>query len=545
MKSPPFFHTAWKGGVLVKRKTYGIFFLLLLLLGGACVSLGRAATQEEYVAAAGNQGLYRLDVAQGRGTIYDRNLSPLVGGKTQYVAAVAPTIEAIGALETVTQGQYREQLALALENGKPFQVTLETPVEDPRVDVFQVPRRYEEEQLAPHIVGYLDSLGRGASGVELAMDDVLAQYGGEISVTYQVDAVGRAIAGMRRQVTNTLQDTEGGVALTLDSSIQQLVQEAAQSLEKGAVVVTKVPTCEILALASVPDFSPLELEEATVGEDSPLINRGFSAYAPGSVWKLVTAAALLEEGMGELTTTCTGTLSVEGLDFHCINSTAHGEVDLQRALEQSCNCYFIHAAQLLGGEKILSLAARLGFGEAQEFGRGLWTASGTLPTRATLSNARALANFSFGQGELTVTPLQLCAMMNTLVSGGTYTSPSLIAGLVDEGKEQTPLTPSNQRKEQVLSVETASTLGQILLSAAQVGTGRPGEPEGVSVGIKTGTAQTGVQEGEEELLHFWYCGFVSGAGGPRYCITVLAESTPDDRGAAARVFRQVAAALGA
>ena len=240
----------------MKRKTYGIFFLLLLLLGGACVSLGRAATQEEYVVAAGNQGLYRLDVAQGRGTIYDRNLSPLVGGKTQYVAAVAPTIEAIGALETVTQGQYREQLALALENGKPFQVTLETPVEDPRVDVFQVPRRYEEEQLAPHIVGYLDSLGRGASGVELAMDDVLAQYGGEISVTYQVDAVGRAIAGMRRQVTNTLQDTEGGVALTLDSSIQQLVQEAAQSLEKGAVVVTKVPTCEILALASVPDFPP-------------------------------------------------------------------------------------------------------------------------------------------------------------------------------------------------------------------------------------------------------------------------------------------------
>ena len=136
-------------------------------------------------------------------------------------------------------------------------------------------------------------------------------------------------------------------------------------------------------------------------------------------------------------------------------------------------------------------------------------------------------------------------MMNTLVSGGTYTSPSLIAGLVDEGKEQTPLTPSNQRKEQVLSVETASTLGQILLSAAQAGTGRPGAPEGVSVGIKTGTAQTGVQEGEEELLHFWYCGFVSGAGGPRYCITVLAESTPDDRGAAARVFRQVAAALGA
>ena len=527
----------------MKKKAYVLFLLLLALLGAACASILRAGNRQEYVAVAGTQGLYRLDVASARGTIYDRELSPLVGGETELVAAVAPTIEAIGALEKATGGRYRERLALALENGKPFQLVLDSPVEDPRIDLFEVPRRYGEDQLAPHVIGYLDSQGRGASGVELAMDDALARYGGEISVTYQVDAVGRVIAGMERQVKNTLENAGGGVALTLDRGIQQAAEKAAQRLGKGVVVVTQVPSCQILALASVPDFSPLELGKASQEEDSPLVNRGFSAYAPGSVFKLVAAAVLLEEGMGDLTYRCEGAVDVAGMDFHCIDGKPHGEVGLQEALERSCNCYFIHAARLLGGEKLLSMARSLGFGQAQEFGRGLWASAGTLPTLETLSSPRALANFSFGQGELTATPLQLCAMVNAIASGGTYTSPSLILGLVDEGRELTPQVPLNQRKEQAMTVETANTLRDMLFSAASQGTGSPGRPEGSLVGIKTGTAQTGAFQGEEELLHFWYCGFVSGETGPRYCVAVLAESTPDDQGAAAQAFRQIASYL--
>ena len=214
----------------MKKRIYGVLGLLLALLGAACVSLARISTGEEYVAAAGAQSLYRLDVARARGAIYDRDLSPLVGGQTQYVAAVAPTIQAIGALEQATGGQYRNQLALALENGRPFKLILEEPVEDPRIDVFQVPQRYREDQLAPHLIGYLDSTGGGAAGIELAMDDVLRQYEGEISVIYRVDAVGRAIAGEERQVVDTMEEAVGGVALTLDEEIQRLVQREAQKL---------------------------------------------------------------------------------------------------------------------------------------------------------------------------------------------------------------------------------------------------------------------------------------------------------------------------
>lgn len=527
----------------MKKKVYGVAVVLMVLLFAACVSIFRAIHGEEYVAAAGAQSLYRLDIAQVRGTIYDCDLVPLVGGETEYVAAVAPTIEAIGALETATQGQYRDQLAVALENGRPFQLTLDAPVEGPCIDVFQVPQRYSEDQLAPHIIGYLDSLGSGAAGIELAMNDVLELYEGEVSATYRVDAVGRAIAGEEPQVVNTLREAKGGVVLTLDSQIQQLVQDAAQELDQGAVVVTEVPGCEIRAVASVPDFDPLDLGDAAQQEDSPLVNRAFSAYAPGSVFKLVTAAALLEEGLQDTTFTCVGSLNAGGLQFHCIDNTAHGELDLEGALAKSCNCYFISAARVLGGQKVLSMAYNLGFGQAEEFGRGLWSASGDLPTLEDLSNARALANFSFGQGELTTTPLQLCAMMNTIASGGTYTSPKLIQGLVDENLEVTEVESSASQTMRVMKTTTAKTLQKALIATAEEGTARPGAPEEGVVGIKTGTAQTGVYEGEEELLHFWYCGFVCDENGLRYCVTVLKESATEDGGATARVFQEVAQGL--
>lgn len=527
----------------MKKKVYGLAAALMALLVAACVSIIRVTHGEEYVAAAGSQSLYRLDVAQVRGSIYDCQLVPLVGGETEYVAAVAPTIEAIGALETATQGQYRDRLAVALENGRPFQLTLDKPVEDSHIDVFSVPQRYGENQLAPHIIGYLDSLGSGAAGIELAMNDVLELYEGEVSVTYRVDAVGRAIAGEEPQVVNTLKEAKGGVVLTLDSRIQELVQDAAQELDQGAVVVTEVPDCEIRAVASVPDFDPLDLGDAAQQEDAPLVNRAFSAYAPGSVFKLVTAAVLLEEGLGDTTFTCVGSLNAGGLQFHCINNTSHGEMDLEGALEKSCNCYFINAARVLGGQKVLSMAYNLGFGQAEEFGRGLWSASGDLPALEDLSNARALANFSFGQGQLTATPLQLCAMMNAIASGGTYTTPRLIEGLVDENLEVTEVESSTSQAMRVMKTATAKTLQKALIATAEEGTAQPGAPEEGVVGIKTGTAQTGVYEGEEELLHFWYCGFVCDDTGPRYCVTVLKESSPEDGGATARVFQKVAQGL--
>ena len=94
-----------------------------------------------------------------------------------------------------------------------------------------------------------------------------------------------------------------------------------------------------------------------------------------------------------------------------------------------------------------------------------------------------------------------------------------------------------------MKASTAQALREALLSAAREGTGSPGAPENGTAGIKTGTAQTGVYEEGEELLHFWYCGFVCDSSGPRWCVAVLKESSQADGGVAARVFQQVAEGL--
>lgn len=543
----------------MRKKAYGLFIVYLLFLAAAVYSIAHVSGGTEYVAAAAGQSMYKLDVAKSRGTIYDRNLVSLAGGTKKRVAAVAPTIEAVGLLEKVTGGKYRDRLAAALEDGKPFLLELDTgpradrsrswnamvrKLDSPCIDVFSVPERYSKDQLAPHVIGYLDGLGGGASGIELAMDDALSGWKGEASVTYQVDAMGRVMAGGEKQVENTLETSQGGVALTLDSDIQRLAEQAGRGLGKGAVVITQAPGCEIVALASFPDFSPLDIGKAAKEEDSPLINRAFCAYAPGSVFKLAPAAAKLESGGEGQAFTCTGAINAGGMMFHCYNGDPHGEVDLRGALEKSCNCYFIQCVRSLGGQPVLNAAYNLGLGVEQEFGRGLFSAAGSLPEAEELQNPRALANFAFGQGETTVTPVQMCGLVNAIASGGVYSSPKLILGSVSPQMELTPLRPVTDRSVRVMNASTAQTLQAAMEGAVQNGTARPGKPNSCVAGAKTGTAQTGVYENGQELLHFWYCGYVKDETGPRYCITVLSESTPDDKGAAARAFRQIAQGLG-
>ncbi len=527
----------------MKRKAYRIFFCLMLLLCTAVFSIRNVLGGAEYVTAAGRQSIYELNVAKTRGAIYDCHLVPLTGAETVQVAAVAPTIESIGALEKATEGKNRKRLAAALENGKPFSMELTEPVEDNCIDLFRVQKRYEEDQLAPHIIGYTDAGGNGVSGIEYAMDDLLSQSRGEITLYYRVDALGRVIAGANRRIVNTIEDSQAGVALTLDSEIQKIVENASKRLQKGAVVVTEVPNGEIRGIASVPSFSPYDLGKASKDPDSPLLNRAFSAYSPGSVFKLVTAAQQIEQHGDTYDFVCTGSINAGGMLFHCFDGDPHGKVNLQTALEKSCNCYFISAARALGSQSVLEMAYNLGFGASMEFGRGLYSDQGVLPGPDSLENARALANFSFGQGELTVTPLQVAGMINAIASGGEYSSPKLIEGTVDREQRLTPAAPANQKKLRVMKRSTALKLQEYLESTARQGTGQAGAPTGLTCGIKTGTAQTGSFQNGQELLHFWYTGYLCDEGGPRYTVTVLRESVLEDNGVTAGVFREIASAL--
>ena len=231
---------------------------------------------------------------------------------------------------------------------------------------------------------------------------------------------------------DTYSRARDGVVLTLDKEIQIALEEACAAIDKGAAVVLDCKTGDILASASFPAVDPNHLDECLADEDAPFVNRALSAYAPGSVFKLFVAAAALEEGVDyRAVYDCTGSIEVDGMEFACYDGKAHGEVNMHTALRKSCNGYFVQLLEQIGSETVLQMVHALGFESPLELASGISSDAGTLPSAQTLQNARARANFSFGQGETTVSPLQLAAAVNAIAAGGVYTAPRLVYGYAD------------------------------------------------------------------------------------------------------------------
>ena len=528
-----------------ERRVVALFTIMMCgLMAGLLGVAGASFHGEELAQAAARQSTYELTVARSRGDFYDCTGQKLTSRGEKALAAVAPTIEAAASMNQIAQGEYRETIAAALSNGAPFlaSVPLGTDSSD-GIDVFTVSQRYEEEQLASNLIGYVDGSGSGAAGLERAFDSVLKQEG-SLTVTSSVDAVNRVMDASSREISDTRQEAERGVVLTLDRRIQQIAEDACRDvLEKGAVVVMDVHTGEIRALVSLPSLHPNNLAADLENEDSPLINKAFSAYSAGSVFKLVSAAAALEAGIPpEYAYTCTGSIQVQGQGFKCFNGIDHGTVTMEDAIAQSCNGYFVSLMQQVPQQDFLAMAKSLGFGVSCVFADGFSTDSGVLPSEDSLKSLKALANFSFGQGELTVTPVQVAAMTAAIANGGTYREPSLVTGIQNlQNGEYEWMQPGGDQ-EQVMSQKTASQIRSFMEKAAAEGTASSGQPETVTVGAKTGTAQTGQYSGDTELVHLWYTGYFP-AEAPQYAVTVLRADSSENTKECAQVFRTIAQEL--
>ena len=211
------------------------------------------------------------------------------------------------------------------------------------------------------------------------------------------------------------------------------------------------------------------------------------------------------------------------------------KVNLRGALEQSCHTYFIELGRLLGAQRIRKMAETLGFGTATQLAPGLQGASGTLPDAAALENPGELATFSFGQGALTVTPLQITAMMNTVANGGVYRTPAFVQGIVDADGTLTGQTRAADTRT-VFDAATARVLRSMLASVVSEGIGSEAQPKTGTAGGTTGTAPTGqYDENGEELLNYWFSGFYP-ADDPRYTITVLQDGILKPETSSAAIF---------
>lgn len=527
------------------KRTVALFVTLMLMLSALTVRLAsQAAPKNSLARAAAVHGSYTVEINSTRGTIYDSKMKPLVNNTPAYYALVAPDKEDIprqltGLTPFVSDVKLLEK---KLGAGAPFSIEVSNPnVNIKGVTVVSSVKRYSDN-MAPQLIGYLDGGGKGVSGIEKALNDALSKYKKELFGYYPVNAAGTRLAGLSTEICSEGSDS-GGVVLTIDRDIQLSAQQAAAKyLGTGAIVVMDPKDGDILALASVPAFSPNRLDEAVKADGSPMINRAFSAYNLGSVFKTAVTAAALESGIGtDFSYTCYGSINVGGNVVHCASGEVHGKEDMESGFTNSCNGYFITLGQKTGKKSLFDMVKRLGFGSSSTFYPGYASSAGTLPTLSELDAPAALANLSIGEGKLMVTPVQTARLISSVVDGGTMPTPRLIKETVDENLKTVKTFPATVN-DRVYSQSTADTIKGFMIKTVESGTGTAAKPALGGAGGKTGTAETGIMKDGKAVTQAWFAGFYP-ADNPKYVIVALKENGVSGGADAAPAFKYVADTL--
>lgn len=466
-----------------------------------------------------------------RGYIYDRSYNPLVNEtKTEKTVYITNMCNISGTYET------------DFHNGICVLSQKIDAEDDNYLRNYYTVERYSENSLCRHIIGYTDINNKGVSGIEKSFDRILNEADGSLTVTYNADASGYALPGGGLELSDNNYDSPAGIVLTIDKCIQQITENAMESslIKCGAAVVMDVNTFEILACVSIPTFDYNNLAESLDDMDRPFFNRVTGAYPVGSVFKPFVAAAAIENGT-EISDSfeCIGYYKTGNNIFNCYNSNIHGEEDLNKAIENSCNSYFIELALKTGKEKLCKTVSLFGFGKEIKLCSGIICDSGNLPSVDELVSDSDIANLSFGQGQLLATPVQIAAAYCVLANGGYYREPVILKELInDEGecyayyKSETEYT--------VCSAKTCETVNTCLYNNMLNGTGTTGAPAFVSAAGKTATAQTGItDENGREQLCTWFAGFFPYED-PKYAVVVFNENGSTASEDCAPVFKEIA-----
>ncbi len=523
-------------GLFMKKRITGFLCTFMVLLGVVMLRMAVIAEDGIFAETAASNSTRTLELAKTRAGIFTRDSVPIVNRNYERRILVFPDI-----LDVSAVSEYLDRDILAEIFGKKEPSAADIGgiiIEGEGIYNFSYPKRYSEDAFAVHVVGYING-GKGVSGIEKSYDSFLEENGSPVSVTYSTDGTGRLFIGGEITLSDERSFEKSGVVLTLDSKIQKTAERAlSEGTEKGAAVVMDIKNGEILACASVPEFEPGRIADFLEAENSPFVNRAFSAYTVGSTWKLLVAAAALEKGVSpERKFECTGSTEVDGRIYKCHWEFGHGEINMEKALEISCNPYFIDLALEIGGEKILETAKNMGFGSRNDFGESFYSSGGNLPSEEELLSKTVLASFAFGQGELMATPVQLACLVSAVANGGKAVTPKIVLGTFDKNEKWEP-TP-DYSENPVINESTAGKLRKMMVNVVENGSGANAKPEKGGAGGKTASAQTGQFDDEgNEIIHAWFVGFYP-AENPRYAIAVFAEGMDSGGDFAAPVFKKI------
>ncbi|MEK7310170.1 MAG: penicillin-binding protein 2 [Planctomycetota bacterium] len=379
----------------------------------------------------------------------------------------------------------------------------------------------------------------GRSGIEKIHNGLLTgRYGVRMSefdfATKQKDELSR---------TESIPPTD--IMLTIDLDLQKKLEAALKGKSAGAGIVIDVHTGEILAMASAPSFNPNLLQPPVDSQMTefisksplkPLYNRAISGeYPPGSVFKMVTALAALEEGKITAYTPfyCNGHFSPQYKKFKCWiaeHNREHGSLSLEDGFKHSCNVFFFNAGKLAGGDAITRWARNMGFGERTGIDVS-GEKKGRVPKLPVDKDPKAdkskwalsdTLNMSIGQGDLIVTPLQIVRMVAAIANGGTLATPRIIKNPTSNLSAFGETSPSGEQPPTSSVNISPATLTHIRNGMYKVVHSEGGTAYGTGVKNFPAAGKTGTAEVWGKKSHAWFAGFAP-FDKPRIAFVVVVE----------------------
>ncbi len=366
-------------------------------------------------------------------------------------------------------------------------------------------RYYPYDNLASKVLGFTGGDNQGIIGLEVKYENYLKGVNGMILTT--TDARGIELADtMEDRVEPVSGDT---LQVSLDYNIQEYAQQAAEKVmeEKQAdavvILILNPKTGEIYACVNAPEFdlnAPFTLPEGTDAalndeEKQAMLNQMWrnrsinDTYEPGSIFKVFTASAALEEGVvkEEDTFYCPGYKLVEDRRIRCARTTGHGSETFVQGVQNSCNPVFIEVGMRLGTENFYKYFEK--FGLMGKTGVDLPGEAATIMHKKENVGQVELATMSFGQS-FQVTPMQMATTVCSLVNGGKRITPHFGVAVYDAESGEKEETISYGKRKRILSKETSEKMRKILETVVSEGGGKKAQIEGYRIGGKTATSQT-------------------------------------------------------
>ncbi|MFJ6630509.1 peptidoglycan D,D-transpeptidase FtsI family protein [Streptomyces sp. NPDC091376] len=413
-----------------------------------------------------------------------------------------------------TIAQYAQPLGDIVVAGSPVTGSKRTEGSD-----LAYKRTYTNGELYAPVTGY-SSQAYGATQLEGIYSDVLDGTDNRLKNPLDV------LTGKQAQ--------SGDVLTTIDPAVQKAGFEALGD-NKGAAVAIDPGTGRILGVVSTPSYDPSKISGTTDGdawkrlsgdEDQPMVNRALrQPLPPGSTFKLVVAAAALEDGLYSSVDERTDSpqpytlpntrtvLENENKSAPCRNAT------IRTALQYSCNNVFGKLAADLGKEKVRAMAEKFGFNDAEQ----------DVPVRASKSvypenmDSAQTALTGIGQFEVTATPLQMAMVSAALANDGLMASPHMVSKVVD-ADGNTLQSYEDSDTERIVSSATAEQLRSAMVTVVEDGTGTNARISGAEVGGKTGTAQHG--ENNSKTPYAWFTSYAKdGSTGKEVAVAVIIEDS--------------------